>query len=383
MSTPIHSARQLYGESDAATVAANNYAERLKSEVKTANLELEVERLRQELDALKAQHPPGKIVVPPVKGVDKDLWNAPMASLQKMADELSPGARERRTVFAHLAGALACANFNHRKYGVEGRYPRSLAAAAASERVESYAGHNVCALAVDKDGRVADFAFNHNALFGSPVEHAESRLMKQLLAEAARRGSDPPPPAPEGDEEPAHPGCAVARYEAGKASVKGYEIHTTLEPSEYAFGALSLGRADDVVYGMRDPTTPDLSAIVYNLSPKAMGVPRPSPSPASDLESDLAEAYADFARSQRNREGEPFFVAPDGTETYTASLSAFLCTDDAFAVFQEHAARFDAYVLAHGDFAPRDGALSNADALRAARDWLRRAALRGRATGAC
>ena len=61
----------------------------------------------------------------------------------------------------------------------------------------------------------------------------------------------------------------------------------------------------------------------------------------------------------------------------------FLCTDDAFAVFQEHAARFDAYVLAHGDFAPRDGALSNADALRAARDWLRRAALRGRATGAC
>ena len=297
MSTPIHSARQLYGESDAATVAANNYAERLKSEVKTANLELEVERLRQELEDLKAQHPPGKIVVPPVKGVDKELWNAPMASLQKMADELSPGARERRTVFAHLAGALACRAFNHRKYGVEGRYPRSLAAAAASQRVESYAGHNVCAIAIDRDGRVADFAFNHNALFGSPVEHAESRLMKQLLAEAARRGSDPPAPAPEGDEEPANPGSAVARYEAGKASVRGYEIHTTLEPSEYAFGALSLGRADDVVYGMRDPTTPDLSAIVYNLSPKAMGVPRPSPSPASDLQSDLG------ARRPRARRG--------------------------------------------------------------------------------
>ena len=155
MSTPIHSARHLYADGDAATVAANNYAERLKSEVKTANLELEVERLRQELEDLKAQHPPGKIVVPPVKGVDKELWNAPMASLQKMADELSPGARERRTVFAHLAGALACRAFNHRKYGVEGRYPRSLAAAAASERVESYAGHNVCAIAVDRDGRVA------------------------------------------------------------------------------------------------------------------------------------------------------------------------------------------------------------------------------------
>ena len=59
MSTPIHSARQLYADGDAATVAANNYAERLKSEVKTANLELEVERLRQELDALVEEHVEG------------------------------------------------------------------------------------------------------------------------------------------------------------------------------------------------------------------------------------------------------------------------------------------------------------------------------------
>ena len=64
MSTPIHSARHSYGDRDAATVAANNYAERLKSEVKTANLELEVERLRQELEALKAQHEPSTVCEP-------------------------------------------------------------------------------------------------------------------------------------------------------------------------------------------------------------------------------------------------------------------------------------------------------------------------------
>src|SRR5262249_43677080 len=48
-------------------------------------------------------------------------------------------------------------------------------------RKVDYLGHNIACLAVDGDGDIIDFDFNHNEVFSSSVEHAESRLIRRLL----------------------------------------------------------------------------------------------------------------------------------------------------------------------------------------------------------
>ena len=47
---------------------------------------------------------------------------------------------------------------------------------------DRYLGHNIACIAVDGNGAIIDFDFNHNDFFRSTVEHAESRLVRRLFS---------------------------------------------------------------------------------------------------------------------------------------------------------------------------------------------------------
>ena len=49
----------------------------------------------------------------------------------------------------------------------------------------NYVGHNIASLAVNEFGEIVHSAFNHNSLFCSTTEHAESRLVDQLYTSPA------------------------------------------------------------------------------------------------------------------------------------------------------------------------------------------------------
>src|SRR3981189_2447238 len=45
---------------------------------------------------------------------------------------------------------------------------------------DRYLGHNIACIAVDGNGEIIDFDFNHNDLFRSSAEHAESRMVRRF-----------------------------------------------------------------------------------------------------------------------------------------------------------------------------------------------------------
>ncbi len=47
---------------------------------------------------------------------------------------------------------------------------------------DRYLGHNIACIAVDENGSILDFDFNHNELFNSSAEHAEARLVRRLFS---------------------------------------------------------------------------------------------------------------------------------------------------------------------------------------------------------
>lgn len=194
--------------------------EKLKSEV----LEAEVAALKEELAALKAAAGKGSPAPPPPPGFPGDLWAKPLSASATLAPvDRSPAAAERHRIYAHLCGAVVAAQFNHRKYGYEGEYPLCVETATAETTVASYQGHNIAALAVDATGRVTDYAFNHNALFASTVEHAEARLLARLFSV---KGSL----AHHGNPVSAEPG-PVGTYEKKKYSkvLRDTTVYTSLE----------------------------------------------------------------------------------------------------------------------------------------------------------
>ena len=47
---------------------------------------------------------------------------------------------------------------------------------------DRYVGHNIACVAVDGNGEIIDFDFNHNEFFRSSAEHAESRMVRRLFS---------------------------------------------------------------------------------------------------------------------------------------------------------------------------------------------------------
>src|SRR5437763_1832568 len=128
----------------------------------------------------------------------KELNQVVAVDLTKDAPELAdPAAQERHRIYSYLLMKLIHRFWNGNKRGPLGTYPLrarqqdlaqlppnpkryrgDMIANPGGLRVnwDRYLGHNIACIAVDGNGEIIDLDFNHNDLFRSSAEHAESRI---------------------------------------------------------------------------------------------------------------------------------------------------------------------------------------------------------------
>jgi tRNA(Arg) A34 adenosine deaminase TadA len=350
--------------------------------------------------------PPSRPTPP---GLDS-FWEGPLNEFATMpADPIEPGLRERHRLYSLLTMALVASQFNGNKFGDRGDYgawrsgqlePR-IALPARVYRGGDYLGHNIAAVAVDARGNVIDYDFNHNEVFNSSVEHAESRLVRRLFslaqifdpwrqwraglasagsgledAEPGLAGADAglEPRATEPSAAPrtflftANPqsteaaGIGSSSFASGGgppgrgngSARRGYgtlladvTIYTSLESCAQCSGIMALANVREVVYLQYDQGQYLIGNLMYRAtrgggpgSGKRPGAPRPIP--AGDFGfgwyDQLNAANVEFGRRVKR---EPFFRS-GGRADRSASVTSFLCTDRALEIYRDATRTLDA-----------------------------------------
>jgi tRNA(Arg) A34 adenosine deaminase TadA len=266
---------------------------------------------------------------------------------------------ERHTIFSLALMAITRRYWNGAKYGLDKRYPLNAPPAPGDRAQGDYLGHNIAALAVDGDGDVIDFEFNHNDLFASSVEHAESRLLRRLfsltgIADGWATG-----------------GSAIK--DPGYATLlKDVTVYTTLESCAQCSGIMALAQLKQVVYLQTDPGQYHIGAMMRNMTVgTSLTAPEPIPGAAFGfgLFARLDEAYAAF-RARPKDDAHAMVLNADGSRHESAatnSITSFLCTGAARSIYDEA-------VSALESFAPSS---ENVGALNRARHFVDYAVTRG------
>lgn len=276
-------------------------------------------------------------------------WNEPVSKLaSRPANTISDGLKERHRLFSLLAMASTHYFWNGDKRGKNGRYPLNVPVVKESSKYlkGDYIGHNILALAVDFDGRVADFEMNHNNIFNSSAEHAEARLVKRIfsLASLADTWNFNAVPQDRNDTNTFH----------------GVSIYTTLESCSQCSGIMALAQVKEIIYLHTDGGMYLIGNILRNLTE---GTKLESPNPVDGSEFDfeyfteLNKAFDNYASAVSV--SNPFFISdetPSKNET-TVSLTSFLCTKAAYDIYEKATAEFLQYIkgskhLAFPDFKP-------------------------------
>ena len=158
-------------------------------------------------------------------------------------DVLSKEEKERHRIYASALAKITKKYWCGNKYGLSGLYPLNPKVCKWEDECphleDQYRGHNIAALAVDHDGYIIDFDFNHNTLFDASTEHAEARLIRRLfsltqLQESWNVSSEKNP---------------ADKYSNALSRVT---IYTTLESCTQCTGIMMLGRVKEVVYLQSD-----------------------------------------------------------------------------------------------------------------------------------
>jgi tRNA(Arg) A34 adenosine deaminase TadA len=337
--------------------------------------------------------------------------------------DLEEGLKERHRLYSMLLAAIVASQFNGNKHGEAGDYgswrkDQLISGTPDGVRLYrggTYLGHNIAALAVDAAGRVIDYDFNHNNVFNSSVEHAESRLIRRLFSLAELPDAAPVLPRA-GPVMPmfqlavsAAPSAATGEpiaYTAGASPGlrrKGYStlltdvtIYTSLESCAQCSGIMALADLREVVYLQYDQGQYLIGNMMYRATagPTPMigrndfraPLPVPGDTFGSDLYDGLNLAFRQFVGLVA---GEPFYK--DGAFVDKGhSVTSFLCTDSALSVFaaagrqleQTETASIPAYQRPTRDGRILPSALSNADLLQHLKgflDYARRQGGRGTA----
>lgn len=319
--------------------------------------------------------------VPPTvdpKGGLARYWNQPVGVLATVDEgAFEPAAAERHYLYSLLTFALIHAYFNGNKNGLEGEYPwrEEQRRCNGSYEGETYLGHNIACVAVDENGEVVDFDFNHNELFNSSVEHAEARLIKRIFS--LNQIYD--------NWELWGPAAKPVGY---NTTLSGMTVYTSLESCAQCSGVMMLANALRVVYLQTDPGQYRVGNMLYNLTrPAATALkvaaesevrPTPpdkyaAPEPIDGARFGFAykevldKAYKAYAAAVND--ARPFHISPKGEKNKSKSLTTFLCTDAARAVFAAAATELDMFDPAYGDHRPprsdgkTAGVKSNAEVL--------------------
>lgn len=298
-------------------------------------------------------------------------WDKPLSSVASLAPlTLTDAEKERHRIYALLLFALMRRYFNGNKNGSLGEYPWREKQRDTDGRYQGgdYLGHNIGALAVDGDGEVIDFDFNHNQIFASSAEHAEARLVRRVFS-LTQLYDNWATGAPAGDRQ-------------GYSTIlSDVTVYTSLESCAQCSGVMALGEVRDVVFLQRDPGTYHIGNILHALTSSGDKSIAPRPIPGSDIDfayfDELNEAYASYYAAVKDK---PFWKPPAGQGKPDASraLTGFLCTDQALDVYQRAHDELFSLTLASPEFAPKDGALTNAQALERATRFADYAIKRGR-----
>lgn len=311
-----------------------------------------------------------------ITGPLADFWDKPVSQLAELPPvSFSPEEKERHRLYSLLAMALVSFYWNGNKRGPDGQYPWREAQRLSDGRYEGvdYLGHNIASIAVDGAGRVIDFDFNHNVIFSSSVEHAESRLIRRVFSLVQLRDDWRPPISL---------GFIGPTWKRYVTSLSDVTVYTTLEPCAQCAGIMALGQVRAVVYLQRDPGMYMIGNILRNLtSPDARA---PNPIPACDFDFDqfesLNDGYRKFAEEIPHK---PFHIEANQFDK-ASSVTSFLCTDDARRIFRGAEAELKAFKVSYPDFCLADAApppgsavLSNEDVLQHLRQFFNYAISKG------
>lgn len=329
-------------------------------------------------------------------------WNRPLSELVDIGPyESSPAEMERHRVYGNLVLALLHGYFNGNKEGEMGDYPWQPSQRIAGSGTQSlyaggrYLGHNICCIAVDGDGEIIDFDFNHNSIFNSSVEHAEARLIKRIFSLSyihqdwdSDIGTDDRWNLSTEDTTPMR-GDLEEDY---ARSLSNVTIYTSLESCAQCSGIMTLANIKQVVFLQPDPSQYMIGKIMYRLSRPpgqegGRGAPRPISAAEVGMEvSNRLEAdYRTFQAKVGTGPGKTPFHKPPGSDadpskwSGSQSITSFLCTDLAFESYRSGREALDTMMLDHADYRPEgQGILSNEEVLMQARQFLNYALTEGR-----
>jgi len=264
-------------------------------------------------------------------------WSQPVENLATLTPlNLGPEDKERHCIFSLLLMKLVYAFWNGNKRGQDGEYPwraaqrRGNGTYAGDKYGDRYLGHNIACLAIDGNGDIIDFDFNHNDLFSSSVEHAESRLVRRVFSLAqiyddwhVRRPTDLP------------------KKDDYAAVLSNVTVYTSLESCSQCSGIMALGQVKAVVYLQHDPGMYVIGNILHNLTTPGLRAPRPIAGSDFDFAPFelLNTGYAEFYHAvQDPSKAPPFYIYPSGDKPpdRTPSITSFLCTDLALSIFATH-----------------------------------------------
>lgn len=251
-------------------------------------------------------------------------WDKPVSQLTTLNHvALSEGEKERHTLYALGLMAITHKYWNGKKYGTHGEYPWNAPVIHSSENnhTEDYRGHNIAAFAVDGDGRIIDFEFNHNTLLNSSAEHAEARLVRRIfqLSQIHDSWNLSQIPSPKSDY----------------TTFSDVTIYTTLESCSQCSGVMALARVRQVVYLQEDPGMYMIGNILRNLT-ETTKLEAPMPIAGNEFGltyfDRLNKAFDDFSIKLQEK---PFFQPHDSSKKANTdpSITSFLCTTFSKSIF--------------------------------------------------
>lgn len=313
---------------------------------------------------------------------------------------LTPPEQERHQIYCHLLAAITAYYWCGNKYGRDGSYPLNTLPSAWDQKTfqalreshpylaSEYAGHNIAALAVDGNGEIIDFDFNHNNLFDSTIEHAEARLVRRVYNLSRLYDTWNVNPATAATTDAHTPGFQMSSPGSSSRTFQNVTIYTSLESCAQCSGIMALGTVKQVVYLQPDPTMYRIGNILRNLT-KGSGLDAPLPIPASSVGygafDKLNEAYFElYEAGHAGREEALFFVPADSSrkKQYMTSITSFLSSKYALEIFQDslRSLRESEEWLANPTYSPdQDGhALSNAECLEHCKRFYGYAVSRGK-----
>jgi tRNA(Arg) A34 adenosine deaminase TadA len=253
--------------------------------------------------------------------LDKPVSDLIAESPRTITDE----EKERHRIYSLLLMSMVAFNWNGNKprvaeslkpsltkdYGVNSLLSTEKVQRQRGENLKrDYLGHNIAAFAVDRDGFIIDFDFNHNEIFNSSTQHAEARLLNRVFALNQINDSW-------------NVGIQSQESIGYGNLLQGVTIYTSLESCAQCSGIMTLGNAREVVYLQEDPGQYKIGNIMFRLTEssdptKKALAPRPIPASTFDF------GYYSLL-SQKFNEYEP--------TSDKRSITSFLCTEAAYLVF--------------------------------------------------